>query len=217
MAIDKWLAVGFLLLKIFVTPSFGDGKKYPGPSEPVDYAPFRDAIRAAVGASPDIPQLAFNSTTSDCVMPPSSIMFTYATKYMQDLLLLRQRAMEVWGLRSCLERRFITACLDQQCFEFCQKHKIGQCIWIKMPEMPASDFAKDAYFYLTYLPVEFFVEALKVVKEAFYFDADVLLLRNPWLETRFGRDNKGNRIHGLYDMMYQRDRGQGLGYASLTL
>jgi hypothetical protein len=78
-----------------------------------------------------------------------------------------------------------------------------------MPDLPEADFAKGPYYYLTYLKHELIYEALKVADEVFFFDVDVILLRNPWIEVQYGRDGQGNRISGPYDLQWQRENGQG--------
>ncbi len=52
-------------------------------------------------------------------------------------------------------------------------------------------------------------EALKVANEVFFFDADSILLRNPWIDIQFGRDEEGVRTAKLFDVQFQRDRGKG--------
>lgn len=49
-------------------------------------------------------------------------------------------------------------------------------------------------------------EATKVVNEIFFVDADCLLLRNPFIEVQYGRDNY-RKISGPFDIMYQKERG----------
>jgi hypothetical protein len=128
---------------------------------------------------------------------------------MADFILLQQKAMDVWGLRSCLEQRFITVCLDAKCSAVCTKHNVTNCVELAMPELPGADFAKGPYFFFTWLKHELLYEALQVAEEAFYFDIDALVLRNPWVDIRYGRDEQGNHIPGPYDLQWQRDRGRG--------
>eukprot|EP01034_Spumella_vulgaris_P026391 gene26391-32965_t len=75
--------------------------------------------------------------------------------------------------------------------------------------MPVSDFGKGVYTYFTWIKHELMAEALKVVGEVFFFDADVVLFRNPWIETTYGRHENGSHIYQPYDLMWQRDRGRG--------
>jgi hypothetical protein len=52
-------------------------------------------------------------------------------------------------------------------------------------------------------------EALKYCERIFYFDADVIILRNPWIDIKYGRDEQNNRFLKDYDLEFQRDRGRG--------
>jgi len=61
--------------------------------------------------------------------------------------------------------------------------------------------------YYTWLKHELMYEALQIANEIFFFDADVVIFRNPWPEVTYGRDETGVRIKGEYDIMYQRERG----------
>jgi hypothetical protein len=36
-----------------------------------------------------------------------------------------------------------------------------------------------------------------------------LIFRNPWIDTQFIRDNHGNNVPTVVDLLYQRDRGFG--------
>lgn len=181
----------------------------------LNYKPFHAAIRKALFTSKahgTVSAIKPNvSTTTDCVMPESSIMFTYANQYMMELVVLQHQAMEVWGMKDCLESRFVTVCLDSGCMELCTKSKIANCAPMLAGDIPASEFGKNAYNFFTYLKHDLMYEALKVVNEVFFFDADVVLFRNPWIESTYGREENGRYIDGPYDMMWQRDRGRGPG------
>lgn len=130
---------------------------------------------------------------------------------MFDFVLLQRRAMGVSKLRSCLESRFVTVCFDAKCLDRCVSSAIPNCVQLVMPEIPPSDFGKQAYNYFTYIKHELMHEALKEADEIFFFDADVLLFRNPFMAVQYGRYDNGSRIEGPYDIMSQRDRGRGPG------
>ena len=67
-------------------------------------------------------------------------------------------------------------------------------------------YQKNSYNYIVWVKYEMFVEALMVAKEAFYFDADVMVFSNPFKHT-YGRNEHSKRIRGEYEVMYQRERG----------
>lgn len=171
--------------------------KFHPPSD-LDYSPFREGIRHALDTSDDIVKplvdyYSANVTSNDCYMPKSSIMFTYANHHVMDLIIFQHKAMEAHNLRHCLESRFVTACFDAKCMRVCKHANIPNCVLITTPNpmMPASDFREGFYYWFTYIKHELMVEALKVVDEIFFFDADVMLFRNPWFETTYGRDDNG--------------------------
>lgn len=172
-----------------------------------DFSSFRETISTAL--QQQTPLLTNEISTSDCAMPKSAIMVTYTSHYMRDLLILQHKAMETWGLRTCLENRYVTACLDAKCVSVCKSQKIPYCTLLKMPVLPPSDFGKNAYNYLMYLKHELIFEALKVAHEVFFFDVDTMIFRKPWVHTQFGRNEQGNQVLGSYDFMYQRERGRG--------
>ncbi len=52
----------------------------------------------------------------------------------------------------------------------------------------------QAFRFFAYLKHDLMLEALKVAEEVIFFDADVLLFRNPWIETTYGRDENGKFV-----------------------
>ncbi len=180
------------------------------PAAYIDYSPFHKQIKLALDSSKGIihPFDAHNSTSSDCSMPESSIMFTYTNEGAFDLIELQHSAMTVWNLHTCMWSRFIVVCLDSGCMEKCELKTIGNCVLLSLPPTPPSNFLQGAYVYLTWFKQELIREALVVVEEAMFFDADVLLLRNPWVYTQSGRFQNTSRIYKPYDLMFQRDRGR---------
>lgn len=172
-----------------------------------DLQPFQAVIRTAL-------QLSTNLNTSQCNLPDGGIMYTLSNHHLFPLLVLRQEAMAKKGVLNCLQQRFITTCLDEKCLMLCKAHKFSNCALITMPETPytafgaqATSYQKNSYSYIVWLKWETLFSALSVAKEVFYLDADVLLLDNPFPDTRFGRDQTGRRIPGEYEFMYQRERG----------
>lgn len=108
----------------------------------------------------------------------------------------------------CIQSLVITICLDARCLELCATNNIPNCLLLEMPKIPYVEFAGGfEYFYLTWLKYELAFSALDYANEVFYLDADVLLRRNPFGEVKFGRDAKGKKEPGEFDVMYQRERG----------
>lgn len=191
---------------------FGLSAAFELPTD-INFEPFRSAIQAVVAkdtAARDISgPVLVDSKTDQCVMPTSSIMFTYTSHYMIDLVLMQRRAMEIHKMRHCLEKNFITVCVDKKCHTVCTSNDIPNCVLLEMPELPGSDFGKAAYNFFTYLKHELMYEALKVVEEVFFFDADCVIFRNPWVDIQFRRIQNGDRVPEKIDLQFQRDRGRG--------
>ena len=163
----------------------------------LDAKPFLDAILRLLAHS-----------SSDCSIPQNAIMFTYTNHNMFDLIVLQHKAMEVGNVRSCLESRFITICLDNKCMNLCKNHSIPNCVRIVIPKIPHSDFGGKSYGFFTWIKHEFMYEATKVADQIFFFDADVAILRNPWLEISYARDREtGAKLFESLDMQFQRERG----------
>ena len=167
-------------------------------------------LNIRIDASPFLKEIknALMVQSPNCSIPADAIMFTCLNNRMFDLVLLQRKAMEIGNVRKCLESRFITICLDRKCVELCHNNSIPHCIRINLPRIQPSDFGGKSYSYITWIKQEFMYEATKVAQQIFFFDADVIILRNPWLEISYGRDEKtGQRISGPYDIQYQRERG----------
>lgn len=193
-----------ILVLIFIDTAFSEVV-----TKSIDYAPFREAI-ANIIKQPTTP-MTLKSTPLDCHFPNNSVMFTYASHYMTDLIQIQDRAMNASGLGNCLRNRFVRLCLDVKCREFCKKHGIHNCPMIDLQMLPPSDFNKGEYRFFTYLKHILLSEALKVADYAFFFDADVIVMKNPFPETQFDREESGQHKHKEvpFDMMFQRDRGRG--------
>lgn len=154
-----------------------------------------------------------------CDIPQRSIAFSYANKHVFDFILLQRSAMDAHGMRSCIEKRFITICLDAKCLQMCGDHNITNCVALNLPPVPYTQhssyknkYTKNSYSFVTWLKHELMLKSFSLVDEVMYFDADVLVLNNPWPETRFGRDERGKKVEQTYDIMYQRERG--IGYVN---
>lgn len=173
----------------------------------MDLSPFVTAVRNMLASTTHLP-------TKECQIPKSGIIFSYSNHHLFPLVRLQYRAMKCGGQFDCLNQRFLTVCLDIKCHALCKQHNITNCIQLDIPETPLVGFGKGskqdkyAYNFLTWLKYDMLKTALLYAAEqVFYFDADVILLRNPWPEVGYGRDKSGNVIKGTYDIMYQRERG----------
>lgn len=128
-------------------------------------------------------------------------------------------------LGKCLSDHYLLVCLDTQSYQICNEKKISHCVLIDHGHLPASSFNSGEYRYFTFLKHILLYEALFVAQETFYFDSDVLLLQNPWIETRYTRGQVDEHVYqpfalthldhsdhqhagGAYDFMFQRDRGR---------
>jgi hypothetical protein len=184
-----------------------------------DFSIFQEKIRLVIQSTSSYNLMnSENSTVLDCHFPVNSIMFTYSSHYTMDLILLQHQSMFSYSaeLGKCLSEKMIIICFDSQCLEFCSKHQIPNCIVIEPPKregpLPPSDFGQGEYVYFTYVKHDFMKAALQVAQEIMFFDADVLIFKNPFIHTQFERDKTGKRLNlRPLDIMWQRDRGRGDG------
>lgn len=109
-----------------------DKKINPHWLHPVDYAPFREMISKVLANTTDIPDIDQLNDTARCVLPKSSIMFTYGNDHLIPLLQLQYASMDLHKMRACLERRFVTVCLDQKTFHQCKSTGIPNCVLINV-------------------------------------------------------------------------------------
>jgi hypothetical protein len=213
-------ALLFALLAVLVIHTAASTRTYvkhnasrvPDPDNPfvdfeVDFEPFRQQIRNVLKESGPL-------HTPDCDVPDGAFIFTLSNHHLMPMLTLRHHIMTRAGSLECMKKRLITVCLDKKCLELCNSNHLPNCMLLVVPETPYGEFGKkvtaytkNAYNYIVWVKYEMFVEALFVANEFFYIDADVMLFRNPFPDTRYGRDNTGNKIEGEYDIMYQRERG----------
>ena len=152
----------------------------------VDYAPLRAAV-ARVIATPRIPP---------CVHPEGAVLLTYSNAAMFPLLLLQRRALEVGAVRSCLQRRFLTVCLDAECLQQCERFQIAHCVDLGI-HTATSGFLQADYLYITYIKHEIIEAGLQGgADELFFFDTDTLLFADPWAVKL--QDSTGH-----FDLRYQ--------------
>jgi hypothetical protein len=156
----------------------------------------------------------FTANGAQCSLPDGAVMFTVSNQHVIPLLTLRQSIMKRYGVMDCLQQRLITVCLDPTCQYMCTEQALPNCIELSVPTtvlsgfgMVQDDYQKWSYNYIVWLKYELFMEALEVANEFFYFDADVVLFKDPFPATRYGRDENGTSFKAEYDFMFQRERG----------
>ena len=181
--------------------------------EDIDFAPFRDAIHTALHRSEhNYVKSSSTSTTLECAWPTkNTIMFSYASHFVIDMMLLQNEALNANGLGECLRSRFIFLCFDRVCKAACDSNNITHCPLVDLGELRpgAALTERSIYKFFTYVKHPLLKEALQVADRVCFFDADCILLRNPFIQVEFGRDGDGNRLHAEYDLFYQRERGRG--------
>jgi len=157
----------------------------------IDYKPFQDAIRKAILTSKQadiIKPLTNASTSLDCHMPNSAIIISLSNDHDALLLGIQHKAMEVWNMRECLESRFVTVCLDKTCLDVCEKDSIKNCILMPI-KTTFTGYREGSFRLMMVLKHWLIVKALEVVEQVFFYDADVMLFRNPFPDTLYKRYN----------------------------
>ncbi len=126
---------------------------------PLNFTAFHTAIHKAFDSSQQIvlplsENVSIRTNTTECYMPKKGIMFSFANSHMMELVELQHNTMDIWNMRKCLESRFITVCLDRNCFQRCTQNKINNCVDISYNnsmEIPASNFAQGVSLMYTML------------------------------------------------------------------
>jgi hypothetical protein len=186
------LPLQVLLCILYTAAVLGEGETPTGipniPHPEVDFAPLRAEV-ARVLATPRV---------SPCVHPDGAVLVTYTNAALFPLLLLQRRALEVGGVRKCLQSRFITVCLDADCLKLCAGFKIKHCVNLGIQTV-ASPFLQGDYNWITYLKHEIMEAGLQGgADELFFFDGDVVLFGDPW-------SVKLQDFTGNFDLRYQVD------------
>ena len=154
--------------------------------------------------TPDFTQLRNITRTlatapwNGCV-PEGTVIVTYANQYQFDLLLLQRHALDLQpGQRACLERSFVTVCLDEACPRLCTEHAVPNCVSVGL-QARASSYREADYLYIIYVKHEIIEAALGVAAQVLFLDVDAMLLANPWSAKH--KAMRGKR----YDIRYQTD------------
>jgi hypothetical protein len=203
----EWAVLLLVLSCLSITAKNVSDPNNPFIDYVVDLVPFQRAITKVLHESGKL-------NSEECSIPDGAVIFTLSNHHLFQLILTRQKIMHKAGILSCLEKRFVTVCLDDKCLSMCNTNKVKNCVKIVIPETPmsgfgthASEYQKNSYNYIVWVKYEMFVASMLVANEVFYFDADVMVYGNPFPEAQWGRDQTGKKIPGPYDIMYQRERG----------
>lgn len=130
----------------------------------------------------------------ECKMPQKAVIVTYSNKHHMQLLSLQRQSMNLAKApnRACLAERFLTVCLDPDCFTLCNSMHLYNCVLVHTTSLdfPPSTYLQGAFFYLSFIKYLIIREVFKQASEAFFVDADVLIYCNPWhagifADTRF--------------------------------
>ena len=139
-------------------------------------------------------------------------MLTYANHPEFELIELQHQAMDLWipGLRSCLGTRFVIVSTDAKADEQCKRAGFLNCALVEVQRLDNMSIQFTCGFYaFSFFKYELLKESLQLVNEMFFFDADVLIFRNPWFDDNglFRLDSSGVRVDPTFDFMFQREGG----------
>jgi hypothetical protein len=142
-----------------------------------------------------------------CVIPDNTTLLTYTNAYHFSLLKMQRRGLSPSD-RECVHSRFITGCMDEACLGLCSDHSIPNCYLEHFRNFDtnksellnqASDFRSKDYFKILMVKWQMLDDALQLgsgnVSAVFFFDADVLLLQNPFMHFDYMK----------YDFRYQAE------------
>lgn len=90
--------------------------------------------------------------------------------------------------------RLVTLCLDVGCIKACEIYHITGCVLADV----GLHILHQKYHFMTWLKTEILMQALTVAEEVFFFDVDILLLKNPWrcnaFQPTFDAENAGGSV-----------------------
>lgn len=138
-----------------------------------------------------------------CNISDQSILFRYVTSKQMQLLLLQDLSMKLNdNVFNCLAPRFITICLDKVSYHYCLVHNIFNCVLT--PGLGLILNSSKYYNYATWLKSEILYEIFKLnlVHDIFFFDVDILILKNPYQDKQLKQYNDTL----VYDIRYQVDK-----------
>jgi hypothetical protein len=177
------------------------------------YASLHDAILTALS----------RPSAFICVMPEKTVLLTYTNAYHFGLIKMQRSGLSASD-RTCVESRFVTGCMDEACMGLCANNSIPHCYVERLRLTPqqllalnetssnttgmrASNMASNDYFKILILKWQMLNDTLHMgngsVHAAFFLDADVLLLQNPFMHFDYIK----------YDFRHQTESSDGCGAA----
>lgn len=146
-----------------------------------------------------------------CVIPEKTVLLTYTNAYHFNLVKMQRRGLSPSD-RDCVHSRFVTGCMDKACLGSCSNSSIPN-YYLENFRNPntteyellhqASDFRSNEYFKILMVKWQMLEDALQLgngnVSAVFFFDADVLLLQNPFMHFDYMK----------YDFRHQAENGDG--------
>ena len=178
-------------------------------TQPVSLAPVREKVARMVQVNAEHNRL-FHESNKDCVVPPSSVMFTIASKNVLHYIDYQRMSMKLWGEENyrCLDEHFLVICMDRACMDYCESHDVSHYVYTSHIQVRAEGFdaLRDLYNFICFSKLPIIREMLQVVQEVIYFDSDVMLFRNPWVHIGYDRDVRGNQLSTKrFDFQYQAE------------
>lgn len=135
-------------------------------------------------------------------------MLTYVNGPEFEMTELQLKAMDTWlpGLRKCLGVRFIVVAVDKSAYRQCLWSSVANCALVEIPGLDLFSTQFSCGFYaFSFFKYALIQAALSVIEEMFFFDADVLLFRSPWIDDNgLYKISDGHRVEPTYDFMFQR-------------
>ena len=155
-----------------------------------------------------------NAAKSRCrSIPAKAVLLTSMNAGFVETIRLQVQGMQIGNSwTNCLDAVYVVLCLDKPSVQLCKEIGVLHCV--KLPfamVLPFSDYAEDAYHYITWLKHSFMYVALKTMDQAILVDSDIVVFKNPFDQVPYGRDEKGVDFPFEYDIMYQRELGRGRG------
>jgi hypothetical protein len=183
-------------------------------NDTVDLLAFHIKIQEVLLQTSKYEVLQAHHTVFDCAFPKSSILMTYSSHNTMELVHLQNLAFYATSdqLGECLSSKMVVLCLDRKCVSLCGIFQIPNCVFIggnssehDQPQTPHFDHL--SFLFLKY---ELMREALMLADQVFFFEADTLIFKNPFVPALYGGKEVATekKSSEVIDILFQNANGQ---------
>jgi hypothetical protein len=180
-------------------------------NDTIDLLPFHIKIQEVLLQTSKYEVLQPHHTVYDCAFPKSSILITYSSHNTMELVHLQNLAFYATSdqLGECLSSKMVVLCLDKKCLSLCTIFQIPNCVFIggnssEHDQPKTQHFDHHSFMFLKY---EVLREALMLADHVFFFEADTLIFKNPFVSALYGGKEE-KKSSEVMDILFQNANGQ---------